>query len=76
MVTTNQKSIINMHTHKRERNPNVTLKIVTKLQENRAKEEERNKKNYKNNPNTIFKMARYVPTHNYFMSEFLLWQMG
>ena len=34
MVTTNQKHI---DTHKRERNPNITVKIVLKLQVKRAK---------------------------------------
>ena len=42
MVTTNQKSIIGIHT-KKKRNPNITLKIIIKSQGQRAKEE-RNKK--------------------------------
>ena len=42
MITTNQKSMID--TQKRERNPNITLKIVIKSQEKTAKEEKRNKK--------------------------------
>ena len=50
MVTTNQKII--MKQKKRERNPNIILKILIKSQENRAKEEEWNKKNYKNNQKT------------------------
>ena len=41
MITTNQKSMID--TQKRERNPNITLKIVIKSQEKTAKEEKRNK---------------------------------
>ena len=40
MLTTNQKHVI--HTKKRERNPNITLKIVIKSQGKRAREEERN----------------------------------
>ena len=32
------------HTHKRERNPNITRNIVIKPQGKRAKEEKRNKK--------------------------------
>ena len=50
MVTTNQKSIIDLHT-KRERNPNITLKIVIKSQEKRTKEG--TKKNYKITPNQL-----------------------
>ena len=44
MVTTNQKAIINTHIKTIERNPNITLNIVTKSQGKRTKEEERNKK--------------------------------
>ena len=43
MVTSNQKCLIDTHRNK-ERNPHITLKIVIKSQEKRAKEEERNKK--------------------------------
>ena len=43
MVSTNQRSIKDTYT-KRERNPNITIKIVIKSQGKRAKEEERNKK--------------------------------
>ena len=39
MVTTNQKSTIDIHTHKRKRNPNTTLKLVIKSQEKRTKQE-------------------------------------
>ena len=42
MVTTNQKSIIDIHT-KRKRNPNITLKTVITSQDKRTKEEERKK---------------------------------
>ena len=38
MVTTNQKSLIDIHTKKRKRNPKITLKIVIKSQEKRKKE--------------------------------------
>ena len=47
MVTTNQKSIIATHIHKR--NPNTTLKVIIKSQGKRAKEEE-TKSNYKTTP--------------------------
>ena len=40
MVTANQKSTIDTHT-KIERNPNTTLKIVIKSQEQKTKEEGR-----------------------------------
>ena len=55
MVTTNQKSIILIHTQRqnRERKPNITLKILMKSQRKRTKEEERNrKKELKNNQKT------------------------
>ena len=39
MVITHQKSILDTHTEKREKNPNVTLRIVIKSQGKRAKEE-------------------------------------
>ena len=55
MVTTNQKPIRETHT-KRERNPNITLKIVIKSQRKRAKEEE-TKKTTKKTQTTINKMA-------------------
>ena len=42
MVTTKQKSVTDTHT-KRERNPNITPKVVIKLQKRRTKE--RTKKN-------------------------------
>ena len=42
MVTTNQKSTIHTHTHKRKSNPNTTLKIAIKSQEKRTKEEGKN----------------------------------
>ena len=35
MVTSNRKSTIDTHTHKRIRNPNTTLKLVIKPQENK-----------------------------------------
>ena len=37
VVTTNQKPVIDTH-YQRENNPNITLKIVIKLQGKRAKE--------------------------------------
>ena len=45
IVITSQKSIIIIDKHKREKNPNITLRRVIKSQ---AKEKERRKKNYKN----------------------------
>ena len=39
MVITHQKSILDIHTEKREKNPSVTLRIVIKSQGKRAKEE-------------------------------------
>ena len=42
MVTTNQKPIIDTHSKKRKK-CNITVKLVTKSQGKRAKEEERNK---------------------------------
>ena len=41
MITANQKSTIDKHTHKRKRNPNITLKLVIKSQENERGREER-----------------------------------
>ena len=55
MVTTNQKSIIDTHTHNRKEFK-ITLNIVIKSQVKRAKEEERNKKEPKT-IKTINKMA-------------------
>ena len=45
-----------MYTHKREGNPNITLKIVIKSQGKRKKKKG-TKKNYKNKMKTIYKMA-------------------
>ena len=42
MLTTNPKSTTD--THRKERNPNLTLKIIFKSEGKRAKEEERNRK--------------------------------
>ena len=46
MVTTNQKSIIDVHT-KKKNNPYITQKVVIKSQEKRIKGEEREKNTYK-----------------------------
>ena len=43
MITKNQNTIKDTHTHNRERDPKTTLKIAIKLQEKKAKKEERNK---------------------------------
>ena len=43
MVTTNLKSAIDTHTHKRKRNPNTTLKLAIKSREKRTKEEGKKK---------------------------------
>ena len=58
-VTTNQKSIIDKHTHKHthtHRNPNITLKIVIKPQE-KTTQRRKGKKYYKHNHQTVHKMA-------------------
>ena len=52
MVTTNQKSIIDIHTNKKS-NPNTTLKIVIKLQKNKRKKGE--KRPIKTNPKQLIK---------------------
>ena len=52
LVTTKQKSIIDIH-HKREKNPNIILKIVLKSQGKRTKE--RNEKELQNQPQKKFK---------------------
>ena len=49
MVITHQKSILDIHTEKREKNPSVTLRIVIKSQGKRAKQE--TKKKHENNWN-------------------------
>ena len=41
MLTTNQKCIIDIYTQKRKRNPNTTLKIVIKSQENKREKKEK-----------------------------------
>ena len=46
-----------IYTQKRERNPNIKLKMVIKSQRNRAKKKKQTKKNYENNPKTINKMV-------------------
>ena len=56
MVITHQKSMLDTHTEKREKNPNVTLRIVIKSQEKRTKEEGK-KRTYENKPKSINKMA-------------------
>ena len=68
MVTANQKcnNITGAHT-KQERNPNVTLKMIIKLQGNRAKEE-RNKKqlhkkpkhNFQNSNNSVITISNWA----------------
>ena len=45
LLITNQKSTIDTHTYTKESNPNTTLKIVIKSQENKIRREE--KKTYK-----------------------------
>ena len=55
MGTTNQKSTIYTDMHKRKSNPNTTLKIVIKSQENQARKGR--KKTYKNKSKIINKMA-------------------
>ena len=54
MVTTNQK-IYNTYTHKKTMDPNITLKIVIKSQEKRAKEEKGNKKELQRTPKQLTK---------------------
>ena len=44
MVITHQKSMLDTHTEKREKNPNVTLRIVIKSQGKRAKDEDKRTK--------------------------------
>ena len=56
IVMANQKLIIDTCTKKRERNPNITLKIIIISQGKREKKKGR-KSNYKNNQKTITKMA-------------------
>ena len=51
MVTANQKSTMDTHTHKR--NPNTTLKLVNKSQENKREREE--KRPTKTNPKQLRK---------------------
>ena len=46
-----------INAHKTDRNPNTTLKIVIKSQVNRAKEEERNQENDKNDQKTMNQMV-------------------
>ena len=51
MVITHQKSVLDTHKEKREKNPNVTLRIIIKSQGKRAKEETKKeaRKQLKNN---------------------------
>lgn len=55
MITTNQKPITDVHTQK-ERNPNISLKIVIKSQGMRV-EKEKNQKELLKQPLQINKMA-------------------
>ena len=57
MITKNQNPIRDTHTHNRERNPQITLKIVIKLQEKKAKKKKKGTKNSPKNLKTINKMA-------------------
>ena len=61
MVTTNQETMIDRHTHTKGNNPNITLNKVIRSQGKIRREEERGRKNYKSNQKTINKMA--VSTH-------------
>ena len=47
MGTTNQKSTIYTDMHKRKSNPNTTLKIVIKSQENKCKRKKTDKNKFK-----------------------------
>ena len=53
MLTTNPKSTTD--THRKERNPNITLKIIIKSYGKRAKEEERNRRTTK----TTLKLTKW-----------------
>ena len=65
MVTTSQKYIIDTHRHTRERNSNITLKIGTKSQGKRKKEE-RNKEELQNQTeNSLQNGNKYIPINNY-----------
>ena len=68
MVITKQKTTIDTQKKKKKekRYPNTTLKLVIKLQGKRAKEEERNKKNYTNNPKQLTNCKNYTAINNYF----------
>ena len=65
MVITHQKSVLDTHKEKREKNPNVTLRIIIKAQGKRAKEETKKeaRKQLKNNGQ---KGKKYTPINNYF----------
>ena len=54
-VTTNQKSVIDMHT-KRKRNPNITLKIVIKSPREENKRRKGRKRSTKINPKYLTKL--------------------
>ena len=64
VVTTNQ----NRYTHtKREREPNITLKIVIKSQGKRTKQEERNQKELQKQPVTKTQNGgKHIHINNYF----------
>ena len=50
MGATKQKPVIDKHTKREKKNPNITVKILIKSQGKRAKEEERNKKELQKEP--------------------------
>ena len=60
LVNINQKSTIDIHTQKRKSNPNTTLKIGIKLQENKREREEK-KKPTKINPKQLTKWQQEHP---------------
>ena len=64
MVITHQKSVLDTHKEKREKNPNVTLRIIIKSQGRRAKEETKKaRKQLKNNEHNG---KKYIPVNTYF----------
>ena len=65
MVTRNQETMID--THKKEKNPNITLKKVIKSQGKTRREEERSKEELQKQPeNTEQNGNKYTPINNYF----------
>ena len=70
MVTANQKPTLEIKM-KRERNPNITLKKIIKLQGKQLKKEEKREELQKQPENNLQKGNKYIPINNHFKCQWI-----